>query len=145
MSKIFGWLTGPLANPFRIHHEKRVPKDHLKVLGTRGHSHLTWEKKELPGAGAQQYAWETYGLPPYARFGFGNINVQNPLRETFPASYVFQAVGVVGNPPSSVVQGQFITQPLMDPDTAANIGVVSPGAINSGPNAINSASPLLAP
>jgi hypothetical protein len=137
---IFGWLAGPIANPFRIHHKKRGK---ITTLGTQGHSRLTWERKELPGAGAGQYAWETYGLPPYARFGFGNINVQNPLRETFPASYVFQAVGIVGNPPSSILQGQFITQPLMDPDTAVNIGIVTAGAINPGPNAISSASPVL--
>lgn len=138
---IFGLLAGPIANPFRLRHTPGTKK----TLGTVGHSHLTWERKELPGAGAQQYAWESYGLPPYARFGFGNINVQQPLRETYPASYVFQAVGVVGNPPTSIVQGQFVTQPLMDPTTAENIGVILPGAINSGPNAINSASPILAP
>jgi hypothetical protein len=136
-------LQAPVANPFRILHKKRTGKQ--LVLGTKGHSHLTWEKKELPGAGAGQYAWETLGLPPYARFGFGNINVQNPLKETFPASYVFQAVGIVGNPPSSIVQGQFITQPLMDPDTAANIGIVTPGAVNAGPNSISNPSPILSP
>lgn len=141
MSAIFGWLAGPIANPFRIRHKQ----GEITKLGTSGHSRLTWERKELPGAGAGQYAWETYGLPPCAQFGFGNIQVQNPLRETFPASYVFQAVGVVGNPPSSILQGQFITQPLMDPDTAANVGVVTPGAINPGPNAIVSSAPVLAP
>jgi hypothetical protein len=144
MGTIWGFLAGPIANPFRVHHAKRTPKQ-LTVLGTKGHSHLTWERKELPGAGAGQYAYETYGLPPYARFGFGNINVQNPLKETFPASYAFQAVGIVGNPPTSMVQGQFITQPLMDPDTAANIGVVTPGAVNAGPNAITNSAPVLAP
>src|ERR1700729_2709872 len=125
-------LSAPGFNPFSVQH---TPRKHgkLTVLGTRGHSKLRWEKKELPGAGAGQYAWETYGLPPYAVYGFGNINVTNPLRETFPASYVFQAVGIVGNPPLSMIQGQFITQPLMDPDTAANIGIVTPGSVNAGP------------
>jgi len=114
-------------------------------LGTSGHSKLTWERKELPGAGAGQYAWETYGLPAYPVFGYSGAHVQNPLRETFPASYVFQSVGIVGVPPVSISQGQFITQPLMDPDLAANVGIVTPGSINPGPNAIMSASPVLAP
>lgn len=141
--KLFGLLTGPLANPFRIHHKERPV---TKLGGGPGENYyLTWEKTELPGAGAGQYAFETYGLPPYAPYGFGNINVQNPLKETFPASYVFQSVGVVGNPPSSMVQGQFITQPLMDPDTAANFGVVTAGAIPNAPNMISSASPVLSP
>lgn len=139
---MFGFLTGPIGNPFRIFHSERKP---VVRQGVADGYHLTWEKQKLPDAGAGQYSWETFGLPPYARYGFGNINVQQPLHETFPASYVFQSVGVVGNPPSSLVQGQFITQPLMDPDTAANFGVVTPGAIPASPNMISSPSPVLAP
>jgi hypothetical protein len=139
---LLGLLSGPLGNPFRIFHRKRRPQE---VLGTAHNYHLTWERQELPDAGAGQYSWETYGLPPYARFGFGNINVTNPLRETFPASYVFQSVGIVGIPPSGMLQGQFITQPLMDPDTAANIGVVLPGSVQAAPNAISNSSPVLGP
>jgi hypothetical protein len=135
-------LAGPLGNPFRMYHKPRSTK---VKLGVKHDYHLTWEKKELPGAGAQQYAWETLGLPPYAQFGFGNINVTNPLRETFPASYVFQGVGIVGNPPKSIVQGQFITQPLLDPGTAETLGIVLPGAVTPGPNAIANAGPVLAP
>lgn len=138
--------TGPVKNvlqsfpnPFRVHHKKRKPVR----MGMHDGYHLTWERKELPGAGAGQYAWETYGLPPYARFGFGNINVQNPLKETFPASYVFQAVGLVGNPPSSIVQGQFITQPLMDPNTSEALGLTLPGAVNAPNAVVTNASPSL--
>jgi hypothetical protein len=137
---IFGLLTGPIGNPFRLHHRKPGP---ITRKGVRDGYHLTWEKKELPDAGAGQYAWETYGLPPYAVYGFGNINVTNPLRATFPASYVFQSVGVVGNPPSSMVQGQFTTQPLLDPNAAERMGIVSPGAIQPAPNAIVNSSPVL--
>jgi hypothetical protein len=129
-------------NPFRMHHKPRTTKQRL---GTDDDYKLTWERRILPGAGAGQYAWETYGLPPYAVFGFGNINVTNPLRETSPASYVFQSVGIVGLPPKSVLQGQFTTQPLLDPGTAANLGIVVPGAIQQSPNAIVGASPLLGP
>jgi hypothetical protein len=139
---IFSWLSGPMANPFAIHHQKRTPK-HLTKLGTADHYRMTFEKKELPGAGAGQYAFETLGLPAYPAFGYSGAHVEKPLRETQPASYVFQSVGLVGNPPTSIVQGQFITQPLMDPTTAANIGLVSPGAVNPGPNAIANPSPIL--
>lgn len=138
-----GLLTGPIANAFRIHHKKRTGAE--TRLGVRDGYHLTWEKKELPGAGAGQYAWETFGLPPYAPFGFGNINVQNPSNATQPASYVFQAVGVVGNPPQGFVQGQFVTQPLMDPNVAVAIGIVAAGAIPAPPNMISSNSPILGP
>ena len=141
---IFGWLAGPIANPFAIHHSRRTPKQ-LTKLGTRDHYRMTFEKKALPGAGAGQYAYETLGLPPYPVYGYSGAHVQNPLRETFPASYVFQAVGLVGNPPLSMVQGQFITQPLMDPSTAADVGIVAPGAIAPGPNAITNSSPVLGP
>lgn len=137
---IFGFLSGPLGNPFRVHHEKRKP---VTRQGVADGYHLTWEKQTLPDAGAGQYSWETYGLPPYAVYGFGNINVTNPLRETFPASYVFQSVGIVGNPPKSIVQGQFITQPLLDPNSAVNMGIVSPGAIAPAPNAISNSAPIL--
>jgi len=131
----------------RIFHRKRTATE-KKRLGVNDGYHLTWEKKPLPGMGAMQYAWETYGLPPYARFGFGNIWVQNPLRETFPASYTFQNVGVVGIPPAGQFQGQFTTQPLMDPTSAELAGIVLPGAIqnNYSPNAIvNGAKAVLNP
>lgn len=141
---IFGWLSGPMANPFAIHHERRSKKA-LTKLGTADHYRMTFEKKELPGAGAQQYAFETLGLPAYPVFGYSGAHVENPLRETFPASYVFQAVGLVGNPPLSISQGQFITQPLMDPSTAASTGIVLPGVITPGPNAISNSGPILAP
>lgn len=121
----------------RIFHRKRTATE-KKRLGVNDGYHLTWEKKPLPGAGAGQYAWETYGLPAYARFGTGNIHVTNPLRETSPASYSFQSVGVVGVPPQGVLQGQFTTQPLMDPRTAEQTGIVIPGVIvnNVSPNQI---------
>lgn len=128
-------------NPFAIF-GRRSPQE---KLGTKGHSRLTWEKKELPGAGAGQYAWETYGLPPYPVYGQGNINVQRPLSETFPAVYVFQAVPTVGIPPKGMLQGQFVTQPLVDPSTNPNLGVVAPGALNLGPNAIANGAPILGP
>lgn len=129
-------------NPFAIFHKPRTKKE-LSRLGVADHYRMTFERKELPGAGAQQYAFETLGLPPYPTFGYSGSHVTNPLRETSPFSYAFQAVGIVGNPPVSIVQGQFITQPLMDPSTAINNGIVLSGAISGGPNAISNPSPVL--
>ena len=138
------FLGGPHGSPFATFHRKRAPKE-LKRLGTNDHYRMTFERKELPGAGAQQYAFETLGLPAYPTFGYSGSHVTNPLRETSPFGYTFQAVGIVGNPPLSIVQGQIITQPLMDPSDSASIGAVLPGSISAGPNAITNASPVLAP
>lgn len=132
-------LTAPISNAFRVHHRKR-PQTRL---GTHHNYHLTWERQELPGAGAGQYSWETYGLPPYARFGFGNINVQNPGYVSGPANFVFQSVGIVGAPPAGIPQGTVVTQPLLDPKAAEDRGVVLPGAVPSPPNMILNPSPVL--
>lgn len=137
------FLASPAGNPFRVEHTRSTDKT---VLGARHGYHLTWEKKVLPDAvGAGNYAWETYGQPPNARFGFGNIQVQNQSRVTQPANYVFQSVGIVGIPPFGILQGQFVTQPLMDPNEAQLRGIVQPGAIAKAPNAIAGVSPVLAP
>ena len=119
-----------------IWHRKRKPNEHgeIKRYGVHDGYHLTWQKRELPGAGAGQYSWETYGLPQYARDGFGNIHVEQPLRETFPGAYTFQNVGIVGIPPAGQLQGQFVTQPLMDPTSAEQSGIVLPGVI---PNSVS--------
>ncbi len=130
--------AGPHANPFKLRPTKRDGKPVTK--GIQGDYRLTWQKRELPDAGAMSYSFETYGLPAYARYGFGNINVTKPLQETFPASYVFQSVGMVGNPPAGILQGQFVTQPLMDPNAARAQGIIAGGS-----NVINSGSPVLSP
>lgn len=127
---------------FNIFHTKRT---NIEKLGKQGDYQLTWERKELPGAGAQQYAFETYGLPMYPQYGRGNTCVTNPLRETFPAMYAFQAVSVVGIPPKGILQGQFVTQPLMDPNSAVAAGIVAAGAVPNGPNAIVNGAPVLGP
>jgi hypothetical protein len=129
---------------FQIFHKKRTAAHKLRSA-TPGHI-LTLERQELPGSGAQQYSWETYGLPVYPVFGRGNIPVTNPLRETFPGSYALQAVGIVGVPPTGILQGQFTTQPLMNPNDATAFGVVQSGQIPAGAyNIIPPSNPTLAP
>lgn len=126
-------------NPFKIREKKETK------IGKHSHYQVTWERKELPGAGAGQYSYETYGQPITPTYGRGNINVTNPLRETSPGHYVYQSVGIVGSPPQGVLQGQFITQPLLDPNAAAAYGIVANNVIPSGPNAIVNGAPVLGP
>lgn len=106
---------------------------------------FTFERRELPNAGANQYALETFGLP-VTTISNGNILVENPYKATFPSSYAVQAVGVVGIPPSGILQGQFTTQPLMNPNQAESIGVVSPNVIPPGAyNVLPTGAPVIAP
>lgn len=132
-------------NPFNLFHKPRQRKE---VLGIDDDAHylLTWERKTMPSPGAMNYAWETYGLPAYGRDGRGNIHVERQSYVSGPANYVFQSVGVVGVPPAGILQGQFVTQPLMDPDAAVASGFVLPGALlNSAPNVIDKGAPVLSP
>lgn len=127
-----------IIDPFRIRHKREIVRQ-------GSGKYLTWERQILPDAGAGQYSWETYGLPPFGFYGRGNIHVERPLNATSPASYVFQSVGIVGIPPTSIFQGQMITQPLMDPNSAEQMGIVLPGAVPNAPNAIGNGGPVLAP
>jgi hypothetical protein len=123
---------------FRIFNQKRGPAERISdaSAGAFTPKGLTWEHKPLPGQGAMQYSWETYGLPGVARFGFGNINVTNPLRETSPFGIAMQTVPQVGGPYAGAFQGQFVTQPLMDPNNAAALGIVTPNSQPAPPNAV---------
>jgi hypothetical protein len=107
---------------------------------------LTFEFKPLPGAGAEQYAFETLELPPYPVMGNSAGSVKKPLRETSPASYQLQTAVLIGNPPSGTFQGQFVTQPLMDPNTAIALGITVPGSIPPGAyNTLPATGPVTAP
>lgn len=108
---------------------------------------MTWERKELPNAGAMQYAYETYGTPVYDFvIGNGATFVRRPLRETTPALWAHFTAPITGNPPSNVFQGQFATQPLVDPNTAQALGLTVAGAIPPGAyNTIPPQGPALAP
>jgi len=77
-----------------------------------GTYHAVWERKRMPDPGAQNYAWETYGLPPFTPIGTG-IPTQQPLIATSEQVYTMQAVSLVGMP---TVSGQILGQPLFDPN-----------------------------
>jgi len=128
---------------FDIFHTKRQPRHVIKDIG--GHHKFVLERRDLPSAGAQQYAFLSQGLPLYA-VSRGNILVTNPLHETFPAAYAQYAVGLIGNPPSGYFQGQFTTQPLMNPNQANALGIIEPGQLPPGAyNSIPTGAPTLAP
>lgn len=93
-------------------------------IGKKGDFRITFQRRELPDAGAMQYSYETYGLPAYAPIG-PTVRVKKPNDRYQPASYVFQAVALVGMPPTSVLQGQSVAQPLMDPTMAADLGLAA--------------------
>lgn len=108
---------------------------------------LTWVRRELPNAGAGQYAFETYGTPVYDFVnGNGATFIRRPLRETQPAMWANFTVPVVPNPPMNTFQGQIATQPLIDPNSAQALGLTVPGAIPPGAyNVIPPTGPALAP
>ncbi len=108
---------------------------------------LVWERKPLPDAGAMQYAFESYGTPTYDfALGNGATFIRRPLIETQPAAWANFAWPVQPNPPLNTYQGQFATQPLMNPNDAAALNLTVEGAIP--PDAYNllpAQGPVLAP
>ena len=119
----------------QIHVKRREP--HV-IIGAAGQ--LVWTFRPLPGAGAQQYAFETYGTPIYDfALGNGATFIRRPLHETQPAQWVAFTSPIVANPPLNIFQGQIATQPLTDPNTAAALGMTVDGAI--APDAYNTLQP----
>jgi hypothetical protein len=124
---------------FEIWHRTRKHAEKVKAGAAAG-GRLLWVRKTLPDAGAQQYAFETYGTPVYDfALGNGATFVRHPLVETQPALWANYTSPVLPNPPSNVFQGQFATQPLMDPNTAVALGITVQDAIP--PDAYNSIPP----
>lgn len=98
--------------------------------------HQAWEFRPLPGAGANQWAWETLALPMYTPIGAGTRN----KRQFFTNMGTMVAVqGVVltdlaGAPVGGDLTGQFVTQPLLDVTQAEASGIQTP-AYSAAPNA----------
>ena len=83
-----------------------------------------WEYRPLPGAGAQQYAWETLVLPLYSAIGWGQA-VTLPMRATDPTMSQKKGITLttIGNP--GILHGQFVSQPLMSEADAAALGITT--------------------
>lgn len=130
---------------FDIWHRNRTHKEVRSAAVAGGK--LTWVRKELPNAGAGQYAFETYGTPVYDfALGNGATFVRRPFRPTAPAQWANFTAPVISNPPINTFQGQFATQPLVDPNSATALGLTNAGAIPQGSyNIIPPQGPGLAP
>jgi hypothetical protein len=128
-----------------IWHRKRTHKE--VVGGAAAGGRLTWVRRKLPDAGAGQYAFETYGTPIYDfALGNGATFIRHPLVETQPAMWANNTAPVLPNPPANLFQGQFATQPLMNPNTAQALGLTVAGAIPADSyNLIPPAAPSLSP
>ena len=131
---------------FKIWHKKRSSKD-VAASAHNSSAVIAFVYKKLPDAGAEQYAYETYGTPIYDfALGNGATFVRRPLRETFPALWANFTSPVVANPPLNTFQGQFATQPLLDPNTAVALGLTVEVAISPGAyNVLSPQGPTIAP
>ncbi len=90
-----------------------------------------WEYRPLPGAGANQWAWETLALPLYTPIGSG-VRQRRQFMTGERAGGVMVAVqGVTlaplgGTPIGGDLTGQFVTQPLLDVQQAEAAGIQTP-------------------
>lgn len=87
---------------------------------------IVYERKELPGYGsAQQYALESYGLPPFPPSG-PSITVRQPLGPgTNAPLYHLHSVPLAGIP---LQAGMLYGAPLFDPNNPG--GFVGTGPVN---------------
>lgn len=115
---------------FRKSADRASEKGLVGSSGFGAHYQRVWERKELPQAGAQQWAWETLALPLYSVIGWGQP-VRSPLRAVDPSQ--FQKKGItlttIGNP--GILAGQMVSQPLLSESDATAFGLLTPG--NSNP------------
>jgi hypothetical protein len=83
--------------------------------------HAIFQHIPLPGAGANEFAWETLQLPRISPIGAGS-QVLNPLVETQTPMYAAQMVVPTG---MFAIAGQFVSAPLFDPNSPGT-GYVNP-------------------
>lgn len=107
------------------HHEKHRFNNTKRFSGLL--APLKWQRKRLPSPGAQNYAFETYGLSEFAVPGPG-YGPRAELRTLQgPQSYL-PTNAVVTNGLGGVVAGQIILQGLYDPNTNTYAGVPIPNS-----------------
>jgi hypothetical protein len=125
----------------------RGKRHEIVAVGKKALGQLVWQRRTLPDAGAQQYAFETYGTPVYDfALGNGATFIRRPLVETQPAQWAQYAWPILSNPPINTFQGQIVTQPLINPNTAQELAITVPGSIPPDAyNLIPAQGPVLAP
>lgn len=75
--------------------------------------HYSWGWRELPGAGAGQYAFETMALPRYSPIGNGVKTDQGWMYDQ-PVLYALQGVNLEAIGAPGVKTGGFYAAPLTD-------------------------------
>jgi hypothetical protein len=90
--------------------------------------HQAWEYRPLPGAGANQWAWETLCLPMYTPIGAGTRNARQQMTRggVMVAVQGVVLTDIVGAPVGGDLTGQFVTQPLLDVQQAEQAGIQTP-------------------
>ena len=87
--------------------------------------HIAFERRELPGAGALQYAFETLALPMYTPIGWGVAN-KSEIRtsDSSPTVYQQQTIGIESLAYNGNLSGQFVQEPLVNTNDATNAGLL---------------------
>lgn len=123
----------------RITAGKSGPRHEIGAAGDAGFGatyHQAWEYRPLPGAGANQWAWETLALPMYTPIGTG-VRQQRQFRVNAGGVMVaVQGMTIAplgGSPIGGDLTGQFVTQPLLDIQQAEGAGIQTP-AYQTTPN-----------
>lgn len=100
---------------------RRREKNDVSDYGTPSLFHMRFEHRELPDAGAQQYANESLALPPYMPWQ-GISNTRSFQSQQAPI-VTRQGVVLSGVIPAGQMSGQIVTQPLLDPSLSQNLGI----------------------
>lgn len=94
--------------------EEYTPRARAKgASGFGAPLHYSWGYRELPGAGAGQYAFETLALPRYPVVGTG-VAVQGAWDYTQGVVYALQGVNLEAIGAPGVKTGGFYAAPLTD-------------------------------
>lgn len=98
---------------------KPVDKDGNRFIDGPAVYQQAWEQKQLPGPGAENYAFETLQLAPFTPIGRG-IFFPLGMKPTAAQSYLPQKSVVVEGIPT--MAGQMAQQPLFDPENGGYTG-----------------------
>lgn len=82
--------------------------------------HVAFEYRELPGAGALQYAYETLALPMYTPIGWGVANKESFAAFGSPVVAWDQTLGIESLIYNGNYSGQIVSAPLLNTDSNDN-------------------------
>lgn len=110
---------------------KRKVKDMDPTSGSSGFGaplHLVFTQRDLPRGGMGSVSFDTLALPRTTPIGNGVANKMQ-FKTTPSCPVMFQRQGFtidrLGNP--GIPSGQIVTQPLIDTQSAAALGIIVPG------------------